>query len=453
MEGNNNLTLDQVLESVEAVLPSKSSLVLLALAVGISHLIDKKTPLWLMFVGVPSSAKTEVVRMLNKHPGVYFLDALTENAFVSGSSAQSIDLLPMLDEKCFVVKDFTTTLSYREETVKKLLGDLSSIYDASFSKHSPSRGTISYQSFFSILGCVTPQALNKHQRYMNQIGPRFLFYRIPTSTEEEVEQGLQVMWQSNDSRSALEEVQKKVSQFYEQIVQNLPELKKESPEVISHINMLARFIAKARGLVITKQAEFENDEGEKISFYEPIYIQVEEPYRAVAQLRVLAKSLAVVDGKNFIDKEELDLVRAVALSSMPADRSLLISVIASDKKAWSAKEVSDELGISHKTALRQMDELVSLQILSKNTQGDGKANLYKVVAKFEEVVYPAGEFMSSPQPTETQTPPQSDNLLQENLTEKELDQISKNIAEMNVEEQLKLGKEIFGEGTKWEEEK
>ena len=95
-----NLSLDQILESVEKVLPGKSNLVLLALAVGISHLIDKKTPLWLMFVGVPSSAKTEVVRMISKHDGIYFLDALTENAFVSGSSAQSIDLLPILDGKC-----------------------------------------------------------------------------------------------------------------------------------------------------------------------------------------------------------------------------------------------------------------------------------------------------------------------------------------------------------------
>ncbi len=434
----NNLTLDQILESAEAVLPGKSSLVLLALAVGISHLIDKKTPLWLMFVGVPSSAKTEVVRMLSKHPEVYFLDALTENAFVSGSSAQAIDLLPMLDGKCLVVKDFTTTLSYREEMVKKLLGDLTSIYDASFSKHSPGRGTISYQSFFSILGCVTPQALNKHQRYMNQIGPRFLFYRVPNSSEAQIERGLEVMWASSDSRSALEDVQEKVSQFYQQIIEELPEinLQKESSEVMDFINKLARFIAHARGLVITKQAEFENSEGEKVTFYELLQIQIEEPYRAMAQLRVLAKSLAVVNGQTMIGKEELILVRAVALSSMPADRSLLLSVITSEKKAWSAKEVADKLGISHKTALRQMDELVSLEILSKSNKGTGLANLYQVTAIFEEILYPREEFMSNPHLTETQTPHHIDSKQPlENLSDFELEKISK---------------DIFGEETKLE---
>jgi len=104
---------------------------------------------------------------------VFYLDSLTENAFVSGGRGDTADLLPLVNEKCLIIKDFTTTLSQREEAVRKILGDLTSIYDDSFVKHSPSRGTISYHSFFSILGCVTPQALNNHQRYVSQIGPRF----------------------------------------------------------------------------------------------------------------------------------------------------------------------------------------------------------------------------------------------------------------------------------------
>lgn len=409
------VTLEEALRTVDEILPGKKDLVRLAMATSISHLLDQKTPLWIMFVGVPSSAKTEVARLLNYIPSTYYLDALTENAFVSGAKnhngSEPLDLLPLLNGKCFIIKDFTTTLSQREETVKKILGDLTSIYDDSFGKHSGARGTVRYHAFFSILGCVTPQAINRHQRYMNQIGPRFLFFRVPTSEETEVNQALEIIWSFSDSKAKFTEAQKKVSAYCYQLAQKVPEiqLNKESKEVQDQLNSLAKFIARARGMVITKQAEFYNSDNEKVTFYEPLEVQIEEPFRALLQLRVLARSLAVVSGKQEVGVEELELVKKVALSSMPADRALLLSVIATEDKQWSAKEIADQLGISHKTALRQMDELVSLKVLSKTEQGNGLANLYSIHPSLRSVVYTTEEFMSSSEETETQTPHPDNN--------------------------------------------
>lgn len=400
--------LEEALAAIETVIPGKRDLALLAIAVNVSHLVDSKTPLWLMFVGVPSSAKTEIARMLKFVPTAFFLDTLTENAFICGSKTRSgdnpTDLLPLLNGKCFVVKDFTTTLSQKEESVRKILGDLTSIYDDSFSKHSPARGTVCYHAFFSFLGCVTPQALNKHQRYMNQIGPRFLFFRVPESNRGQIDKGFKVLWSRGEGKNQFEEVQKKVSAFCYQLIQKIPDiiLEKESDEVISYLDDLAVFIAKARGMVLTRNAEFLNAEGEKVSFYEPVEIQIEEPYRALLQLRVLARALAVVHDRNKVTLEELRIVKLVALSSMPADRALLISVIVSQDKPWTAKEIADSLGISHKTALRQMDELVSLKILTKAEQGEGLPHLYTVDSDFHEILYGG-----------TQTLPRVDNILPE----------------------------------------
>jgi len=388
------VSLEEALEAVEAVLPGKRDLTLLAMATCVSHLIDKKTPLWLMFVGVPSSAKTEVARMVGKVPWVYFLDALTENAFVSGMK-DSKDLLPLLNGKCLVVKDFTTTLSQKEETVKKILGDLTSIYDDSFAKHSPMRGTVEYHSFFSLLGCVTPQALNRHQRYMNQIGPRFLFYRVPNSSQEEVEKSFEVLWSVSDSRPGFKNAHDKVSGYCNGLLGRLNEttLGKEGLETKELLNSLAKFISKARGMVLTRSAEFVNAENEKVQFYEPIEIQIEEPFRALQQLRVLARSLAVVQGKEEVGTGDLRLVRQVALASMPADRSLLLSVILSKDVFWTAKQVADAIGISHKTALRQLDELVTLKILLKFGQ-NGLANEYVVEPGFKPLLYGGEELVS-----------------------------------------------------------
>ncbi len=394
----NNISLEQALESVEKALPGKRDQVLLVMATCISHLIDAKTPLWLMFVGVPSSAKTEIARMIGFTHWVFFLDAITENAFVSGSRSDQADLLPILNGKCLVVKDFTTTLSQREEVVRKILGDLTSIYDDSFVKHSPSRGTIEYHSFFAILGCVTPQALNRHQRYMNQIGPRFMFYRMPSSSNEEVDKSLEVLWSGNDLKKRFAETQKQVSAYCTNLLPQLGQLKadleKESNEAIWCLNHLAKFIARARGMVITRSAEFINGEGEKIQFYEPVEIQIEEPFRALQQLRVLVRALAIVQQKKSVGVEELRIAKDVALSSMPADRSLLLSVILTENKEWSAKEISQALGISHRTALRQMDELVSLKILIKREQGNGLSNLYCIEHSFSALLYDTTEFVS-----------------------------------------------------------
>lgn len=103
------------------------------------------------------------------------------------------------------------------------------------------------------------------------------------------------MWSRGEGKSQFEEVQKKVSAFCHQQIERIPSivLNSESEEVIDYLDDLAVFIAKARGMVLTRNAEFLNAEGEKISFYEPVEIQIEEPYRALLQLRVLARSLAI----------------------------------------------------------------------------------------------------------------------------------------------------------------
>ncbi len=403
---NNTVTLEEALEAVEAVLPGKKDLMLLAMATSISHFIDKKTPLWMMFVGVPSSAKTEIARMIESAGWVFFLDSLTENAFVSGMKG-SIDLLPELNRKCLVVKDFTTTLSQKEETVKKILGDLTSIYDDSYVKHSPVRGTVEYHAFFSLLGCVTPQILNRHQRYMNQIGPRFLFYRVPNSSQEEVERSFEVLWSGGDTQQKIKFAHDLVCGYCKQLCDKLNEIviTRESPEIIDLLDDLAVFTSQARGMVLTRSAEFINAENEKVQFYEPVEIQVEEPFRALQQLRVLARALAVIQGRVTVQTEDMRLVKQVALSSMPADRSLLLSVIRTKNIPWTAKQIADEIGISHKTAVRQLDELVTLKILTKYGK-NGVANEYVISTKFQKLFYGGEEFVSrsGDKGTGTETP-------------------------------------------------
>ena len=45
----------------------------------------KTDPLWMIFLGPPSHAKTELLRSLDGHPGAYFLSNLTPATLVSGA--------------------------------------------------------------------------------------------------------------------------------------------------------------------------------------------------------------------------------------------------------------------------------------------------------------------------------------------------------------------------------
>src|SRR5262249_43643174 len=109
--------------------------------------------------------------------------------------------------------DGTTFLSQHHDKVKKMLGDLQSIYDGDFTK---ATGTgedsplLSFKSKFSSIWCATPDALGAHQRYLEQIGPRFLAVRVPPLTPQQKHKGYELSRSSD--RKALEETFKKAVQ-------------------------------------------------------------------------------------------------------------------------------------------------------------------------------------------------------------------------------------------------
>ena len=80
------------------------------LAVYISTFLEKREPLWLMIVGNPSSNKTTLVDLLSNLEDVYKLDTMTANPFSSGQKEKDKpqDLLPLLDNKCFIIKEYGT---------------------------------------------------------------------------------------------------------------------------------------------------------------------------------------------------------------------------------------------------------------------------------------------------------------------------------------------------------
>lgn len=395
-------SFDEIASIVESYLPNSTTALKIALAIATAGTRKNRVMLWLLFVGSPSSGKTDLLRLLRLSNGVYSLDTLTLNAFISGERAtekqQVFDLLPSLDGKCLILKDWTVIFSLSEEMSKKLIGEMVGVYDKSYSKHSSRRGTITYDSEFSHLGAITPSTLNKHHNYLNMIGPRFLHYIIPDMSESEENDSFKAIFSNENRQEKEDKARLVVSGYLNQLNATEFSITQSTGEIQNYLRVASRFVCRARGIVIVQAGSFVNEKGENISYYEPLDVQIEQPWRAIQQLLIFANYLAFVVGKTTITSDELEIIKEVVLSSMPADRAqALKALVASENHTITRKQLADQLDKSTKTAGRLLDELVFLGVLSKQRDASGQlAASYSIVDEFKAflTVHPS-EFMSA----------------------------------------------------------
>jgi len=393
------LTYKEIEAKVLELLPNSERALKLVLAITASSAYDNPVMVWLLMVGVPSSGKTEMVRLVKDADCTYYLDNLTQNAFVSGERATKgnkvYDLLPLIDKKCLIIKDWTSIFSLDEKMTKKLLGDLVGIYDKEFTKFSSRRGNISYSSSFSQLGCITPATLNKHTHYMNMVGPRFLCYTMPISSSDNQQASYDFIFSERDRSLVEKEARQYASSYITQITKNKMNIKNFTPDIKRYLKLAAELMSNCRGIVILQSASFKSDEGDEIKYYEVLDIQIEEPWRAVQQLIVLCRFLTFVVGKEEVGYEELDIIKEVVVSSMPADRSQALRMIQKYGGLVTAKQLADLSDKSIKTSRRLLDELSALKVLDKNRGRGAIAADYKLTDRFLDfVLLSPAEFLS-----------------------------------------------------------
>lgn len=383
---------------LEEVSSADHDLIEVLLASAISLAVSRQTGdalLWLLVIGNPSGDKTNQASLLADMPHVYFLDTLTENSFITGyvpeDGEPSRDLLAELDGRCLIVKELGTLFSMKAELIHKVLGDLQAVYDGHFAKFTGTRGLVKYTAAFSFIGCVTPLALNQHQRYMATIGPRFLFYRLLPLTEEQVKTGFELSWSLTERRQKLAELRRLVSAYGWQRYQAKIAFTPESETVKQRLQELAVFLSYGRAVALTEGHRERGEEGKSYVTYETSDFQREEPFRALQQLRVLARSLAVVHGRAAVADHELELLRRVVLSSMPPARAetLLLfqnPVYLRGDGGLTRRGVSEGLKKSYNPAKRLLHELERLELLESVSDSESKERVYYPAGRFKELI-------------------------------------------------------------------
>ena len=94
-------------------------------------------PVWLIIIAPSSNTKTELLRSFYGHKNAYFISNLTPSTLVSGlkiDKGPEPSLLPKLNDKLVVLKDFTSVLSMRSENQQEILAQLREAYDGQYTK-------------------------------------------------------------------------------------------------------------------------------------------------------------------------------------------------------------------------------------------------------------------------------------------------------------------------------
>ena len=278
------------------------------LAVMMSNFIEGD-PLWMFIVSPPGGSKTEMLMSLSRCENAFMISSLSAHSLISGASHNNGDpsLIPKLNGRILVVKDFTAILSKRDQEKDEIFGTLRDAYDGTCVRTFGNGITRSYKSRFSIIAAVTPSIYELSAQHLS-LGERFLKYMVGSSLYHASEDEI--------IRRAVENVNKETA-MRDELADVVAALLKRSPpdklpyigpEYTTKLVALARFGARMRGVVGREHYRPEIVTGRP---------SAEVGSRLGKQLSKLAMAIAIVNGRNRITEHEYRLVKKTMLDTIP----------------------------------------------------------------------------------------------------------------------------------------
>ncbi len=138
-------------------------------------------PLWLFLVAPSGGSKSALLSTFSRFPArAYCLTSLTPKTLVSGAigrGGKDPSLIPTLNGKILVIKDFTVILNMGTDDRNAIFSTLRDAYDGEYAKPFGTGEVRRFESTFGILAGVTPAIESVHGTN-SPLGERFLKYRI-----------------------------------------------------------------------------------------------------------------------------------------------------------------------------------------------------------------------------------------------------------------------------------
>jgi len=323
---------------------------------------------WLFLIAPPGGSKTELLRAVSGLPEAYTLSSLTPQSFISGMTRDaSVDLLPKLDQKVLIIKDFTVILSQAPYDQNAIFGQLRDIYDGYYQKTFGSVGLKGYHSSFVLLAAVTP-AIDRYRIVHQALGERFLKLRLRHKGLSIIERACEVMGKEDVMRDEL-------SGATHTLFDQLRKGGRGNPRNLK-ASLKKKLIALAH-LTATFRSTVERDHFHQV-MQKP---QPELGTRLVKQLGTLLISLARL--RNEKPEDVYEMVVRVAHDTIPPERAIVIEVLEAANDSVPTGLVSSETRIPHSTIAERLDDMWMLDIVIKE---GGKPNYWSLTPQVKELL-------------------------------------------------------------------
>ena len=322
-------------------------------------------PVWLFLVAPPGGSKSELLMSLALGRGIHCMSSLTPHTLVSGATwggGQDPSLLPQLNGKVLIIKDFTTILTMHYTVRDEIFGTLRDIYDGSYEKPFGNGVRRKYNSKFGIIAGVTP-IIETFNVMHQSLGERFLKFRISGNWDSisEEEKILRALTNIGKEDAMRRELQVAGARWLAHCrpPEKLPTI---SGEYLRRLVHLAKFASRLRGVV--DRNKFTDE-----VLYKP---SSEVGTRIAKQLAKLGTGICM-----FLEKEEFDedvyaLVRRVALDTVP-DRveDIVRSLHLAGQRGGKAGEVALATRLPASTVGRVLQDMGLLKLTEVAHSKDG----------------------------------------------------------------------------------
>lgn len=333
------------------------------LAVALSQEIDGP-PIWMFLVGPPGTAKTATLIGLSDYDKTYSTSSLTAHSLISGANFQGQgdpSLIPKLDGKVLVIKDFTSILGMRDSDKEEIFSILRDAYDGRCGKVFGNGVERSYESRFTVVAAVTPSIYDLGQRH-SALGERFLKYVMADNLHHEQEEDIISRAIENVDRDTRmrDELSNVTGTFLGYSFESLTPAWLGN-EIHRQIIALAQLGARLRGTVSRELYDTNMMTGRPFA---------EIGSRLGIQLSKMARALAMVRGKPEVTAEEFRLVKKVMIDTVSQRsedivRCLYLQSLVKDSGPFTTQDISRVTRYPMTTIRRVLDDLNLLKVINR----------------------------------------------------------------------------------------
>jgi hypothetical protein len=323
-------------------------------------------PVWLGLIAPPSSAKTEILNATSMLPNVVQAATITPAGLLSGTPKKQHEkgargglLRQIGDFGLIVLKDFGSILGMHAETKAETLAALREVYDGAWTRHLGSDGgrTLAWQGKIGLIFAAT-EVIDAHHAVIGSMGDRFLLSRlVPATGKLQFSRALDHVGAT--TKQMRQELAEAVARLFAGRHADPQPISKDEIEQISSVISLA---VRLRGAVARDRSTRE----------------IEAIYGAEGTARIglaLERLLAGLDTLGVDRATALGVVTTVALDSVPPLRRRAYECVCKYRNVETA-DVAIALGLPTNTTRRILEELAAHNLITRRSQGQGKADLW-----------------------------------------------------------------------------